>query len=187
MKPKHSLRALQRVAGTLLGMTTTHPKSLAELCSEAQTKYQHTEDSPNGGIAFAVTASGAIRTVTGSSDIYLSLSQAAFQLCPDDDYLGVSVWGWAAPTSSDISKHDDVPPSEHPERRRMHLVTITDRKGQSESRLHFIEQDDIKTTDGTTVVGALKDALENAFRIAKALECADVLLQLKALMTPDDN
>lgn len=168
-------------------MTTTQHKSLTELCTEAQTIFQHTEDSPNGSIAFAVTASGAIRTVTGSGDIYLSLRQSAFQLNPDDDYLGVSVWGWAAPTSSDISKHDDVPPSEHPERRRMHLVTITDRKGQSESRLHFIEQDDIKTTDGTTVVGALKDALENAFRIAKALECADVLLQLKALMTPDDN
>ena len=168
-------------------MTTTQPKSLAELCSEAQTMYQHTEDSPNGSIAFAVTAGGAIRTVTGSGDIYLSLRQAAFQLCPDDDYLGVSVWGWAAPTSSDIPKQDDVPPSEHPERSRMHLVTITDRKGQSESRLHFIEQVDIKTTDGSTAVGTLKNALENAFRIANALECAEVLLQLKALMTPDDD
>ena len=168
-------------------MTTTQPKSLAELCAEAQTIYQHTEDSPHGSIAFAVTASGNIRTVAGSGDIYRSLSHAAFHLCPDDDYLGVSVWGWAAPTSSDIPKHDDVPPSEHPERSRMHLVTITDRKGQSESRLHFIEQNDIKTTDGTTAVGALKDALEHTFRIAKALECADVLLQLKVLMAPDDD
>jgi hypothetical protein len=69
----------------------------------------------------------------------------------------------------------------------MHLVTITDRKGQSESRLHFIEQDDIKTTDGSTAAGALKDALENALRIAKAIECAEVLQQLKVLMKPDDN
>jgi hypothetical protein len=168
-------------------MTTTQPKSLAELCAEAQTIYQHTEDSPHGSVAFAVTANGDIRTVAGSGDIYRSLSHAAFHLCPDDDYLGVSVWGWAAPTSSGISKHDDVPPSEHPERSRMHLVTITDRKGQSESRLHFIEQDDIKTTDGSTAAGALKDALENALRIAKAIECAEVLQQLKVLMKPDDN
>jgi hypothetical protein len=168
-------------------MTTTQPKSLAELCAEAQTIYQHTEDSPHGSIAFAVTASGNIRTVAGSGDIYLSLSHAAFHLCPDDDYLGISVWGWAAPTSSGIPKHDDVPPSEHPERSRMHLVTIADKKGQSESRLHFIEQDDIKTTDGSTAVGALKDALENALRIAKAIECAALLQQLKVLMKPDDN
>ena len=168
-------------------MTTTQPKSLAELCAEAQTIYQHTEDSPHGSIAFAVTNSGNIRTVAGSGDIYLSLRHAAFQLRPDDDYLGVSVWGWAAPTSSGIPKHDDVPPSEHPERSRMHLVTITDRKGLSESRLHFIEQDDIKTIDGSTAVGALKDALENALRIAKALECAEVLLQLKVLMKPEDD
>jgi hypothetical protein len=168
-------------------MTTSQPKSLAELCAEAQTIYQHTEDSPHGSIAFAVTASGNIRTVAGSGDIYRSLSHAAFHLCPDDDYLGVSVWGWAAPTSSDIPKHDDVPPSEHPERSRMHLVTITDRKGQSESRLHFIEQDEIKTTDGSTAVGALKDALENTLRIAKALECAEVRQQLKVLMTPDED
>ena len=168
-------------------MTTTPPKSLAELCAEAQTIYQHTEDSPHGSVAFAVTANGDIRTVAGSGDIYRSLSHAAFHLCPDDDYLGVSVWGWAAPTSSGIPKHDEVPPSEHPERSRMHLVTITDRKGQSESRLHFIEQDEIKTTDGSTAVGALKDALENALRIAKALECAEVRQQLKVLMTPDDD
>lgn len=168
-------------------MTTTQQKSLAELCLEAQTMYQHTEDSPEGSIAFAVTTSGVIRTVAGTGDIYLSLEQAAFRLNPDDAYLGISVWGWAAPTSSDTPKQDDVPPSEHPERSRMHLVTITDRRGQSESRLHFIEQDDIKTTDGTTAVGALKDALENTFRIAKALECADVLLQLKVLMAPDDD
>ena len=168
-------------------MTTTQPKSLAELCAEAQTIYQHTEDSPHGSIAFAVTNSGNIRTVAGSGDIYLSLRHAAFQLRPDDDYLGVSVWGWAAPTSSGIPKHDDVPPSEHPERSRMHLVTITDRKGLSESRLHFIEQDDIKTIDGSTAVGLLKDALENALRIAKALECAEVLLQLKVLMKPEDD
>ena len=168
-------------------MTNTQPKSLAELCAEAQTIYQHTEDSPHGSIAFAVTASGNIRTVAGSGDIYRSLSHAAFHLCPDDDYLGVSVWGWAAPTSSDFPKHDDVPPSEHPERSRMHLVTITDRKGQSESRLHFIEQDEIKTTDGSTAVGALKDALENALRIAKALEGTKELQQLELFRKPEDD
>ena len=168
-------------------MTTTQQKSLTELCTEAQTMYQDTEDSPHGSIAFAVTASGDIRTVISSGDIYLSLRQAAFQLNPDDDYLGISVWGWAAPTSSDTPKQDDVPPSEHPERSRMHLVTITDRKGQSESRLHFIEQDDIKTTDGSTAVGALKDALENALRIAKALEGTKELQQLELFRKPEDD
>jgi len=171
----------------VIGMTTTQPKTLTELCAEAQTMYQDTKDSPQGSIAFAVTSSGIIRTVAGNGDIYLSLREAAFQLRPGDAYLGISVWGWAAPTSSDIPKHDEVPPSEHPERSRMHLVTITDRQGQSESRLHFIEQDSIKTIDSSTGVGALKDALENAMRIAKALECAEILQQLKVLMTPDDD
>ena len=151
-------------------MANTQPKSLPELFSEAQTMYQHTIESPHGGNAFAVNTSGDIRTVASGDDIYLSLRQAAFQLHPDDEYLGVSVWGWAAPTSASIPQYDDVPPSEHPERRRIHLVTITDRTGHIESRLHFIEQNAIKTTEGSLAVGALKDALEDAFRIAKGLE-----------------
>ena len=132
--------------------------------------YQHTEASPHGSNAFAVNNSGDIRTVASGDDIYLSLRQAAFQLNRDDEYLGVSVCGWAAPMSAGIPQHDEVPPSKHPERRRIHLVTIADRTGHSESRLHFIERNTIKTTEGSMAVGALKDALEDAFRIAKGLE-----------------
>lgn len=132
--------------------------------------YQHTEASPHGSNAFAVNNSGDIRTVASGDDISLSLRQAAFQLNRDDEYLGVSVWGWAAPMSAGIPQYDDVPPSKHPERRRIHLVTIADGTGHSESRLHFIEQNTVKTTEGSMAVGALKDALEDAFRIAKGLE-----------------
>lgn len=166
-------------------MTTTPQKSPSELCLEAQTMYQHTDDSPHGSIAFAVTTSGNIRTVAGTGDIYLSLEQAAFRLNPDDAYLGISVWGSATPRSCDISKQDEVPLNEHPEQVRMHLVTIIDRQGRSESRLHLIEQDDIKTIDGSTAVGALKDALENALRIAKALECAEEPKQLELFKKPE--
>jgi hypothetical protein len=151
-------------------MSNTQPKSLSELFSEAQTMYQHTEASPHGSNVFAVNNSGDIRTVASGDDIYLSLRQAAFQLHRDDEYLGVSVWGWAAPMSAGIPQYDDVPPSKHPERRRIHLVTITDRTSHSESRLHFIEQNTIKTTEESMAVGPLKDALEDAFRIARGLE-----------------
>ena len=164
-------------------MTTTQQKSLTELCTEAQTIYQHTEDSPNGSIVFAVTAAGDIRTVIGSGDIYLSLRQAAFQLNPDDDYLGISVWGWAAPTSSDTPKQDDVPPSEHPERSRMHLVTIIDRQGRSESRLHLKEQYDIKYSEGSTTIGALGAA----FRLAITFEGTKELQPLRFIRELEDD
>lgn len=164
-------------------MTTTPQKSPSELCLEAQTMYQNTEDSPEGNIAFAVTTSGVIRTVAGTGDIYLSLEQAAFRLNPDDAYLGISVWGSATPRSSDISKQDQVPLNEHPEQIRMHLVTIIDRQGRSESRLHLIEQDDIKYIEGSTTVGALGAAL----RLAIAFEGTKKLQQLELFRKPDDD
>jgi hypothetical protein len=166
----------------VIGMTTTPQKSPSELCLEAQTMYQHTEDSPQGSIAFAVTTSGVIRTVAGTGDIYLSLEQAAFRLNPDDAYLGISVWGLATPRSSDNSKQDEVPLSEHPEQIRMHLVTIIDRQGRSESRLHLIEQDDIKYIEGSTTV----EALGAAFRLAIAFEGTKELQQLELFRKPED-
>jgi len=164
-------------------MTTAQQKSPSELCLEAQTMYQHTEHSPEGSIAFAVTTSGVIRTVAATGDIYLSLEQAAFRLNPDDAYLGISVWGLATPRSSDISKQDEVPLSEHPEQIRMHLVTIIDRQGRSESRLHLLEQDAIKYIAGSTTV----EALGATFRLAMAFEGSKELQQLELFRKPEDD
>ena len=164
-------------------MTTTPQKSPSELCLEAQTMYQHTEDSPEGSIAFAVTTSGVIRTVAGTGDIYLSLEQAAFRLNPDDAYLGISVWATATPMSSDISKKDAVPPSEDSEESRMHLVTIIDRQGRSESRLHLKEQYDIKYSEGSTTIGALGAA----FRLAITFEGTKELQQLRFIRELEDD
>ena len=167
----------------VIGMTTTQQKSPSELCLEAQTMYQHTEDSPQGCIAFAVTTSGVIRTVAGTGDIDLSLEQAAFRLNPDDAYLGISVWATATPMSSDISKKDAVPPSEDSEESRMHLVTIIDRQGRSESRLHLKEQYDIKYSEGSTTIGALGAA----FRLAITFEGTKELQQLRFIRELEDD
>jgi hypothetical protein len=89
--------------------------------------------------------------------------------------FAVSTCGWAAPIN-DNDDDDDTPPSQHPERVRVRLVTLM-HNNKTGSAIHFKGKDEI-TYDTGSARGSLKDALEDFNELAKALASAKAATQL---------
>jgi len=75
-------------------------------------------------------------------------------------FLGIDTCGWAAPVNGD--GQDDAPPSIHPDRRRVRLVTLVDRNLEAGSALGFAEEPDEIITDSGNAKGSLADSLKEA-------------------------
>jgi len=74
-------------------------------------------------------------------------------------FLGIDTCGWAAPIDGD---EIEEPPSVHPQRRRVRLVTIVDRNLEAGSALGFKDKPDEIITDAGTAKGSLADSLRDA-------------------------
>lgn len=74
-------------------------------------------------------------------------------------FLGIDTCGWAAPVNGDDAEE---PPSVHPQRRRVRLVTIVDRNLEAGSALGFKDEPDEIVTDEGNAVGSLADSLKGA-------------------------
>ncbi len=74
-------------------------------------------------------------------------------------FLGIDTCGWAAPVTDDDLEQ---PPSVHPNRRRVRLVTLVDRNLQAGSALGFKDEPDEIITDEGTARGSLADSLKDA-------------------------
>jgi hypothetical protein len=115
---------------------------------------------------FAYTSNASIRVLVEHKDPYQALWAAAFANLNDDEGgIGIITVGWAAPT------HDtDTAPSEHPDRRRVHLITITSRTFQDAAILTFHDGTESEITFAEGGTGQLADALHGAMRIITMLE-----------------
>jgi hypothetical protein len=115
---------------------------------------------------FAYTSNASVRVLAEHNDPYQALWTAAFASLNDDEVgIGVITVGWAAPT------HDkDTAPSEHPDRRRVHLITITNRCFEDAAVLTFYDGTESEVTFAEGGTGQLADALHDAMRIITLLE-----------------
>jgi hypothetical protein len=115
---------------------------------------------------FAYTSNASVRVLVEHNDPYQALWAAAFSnLKDDEDGIGIITVGWAAPT------HDtDTAPSEHPDRRRVHLITITSRSFQDAAILTFHDGTESEITFAEGGTGQLADALHGAMRIITMFE-----------------
>lgn len=75
---------------------------------------------------------------------------------PSVNYYAVITGGWAAPTDG-----NDLPPSVHPERKRVELLVLTSRDGQVASALSM-EGKEILIDEGKAQ-GSLAEAVKNIF------------------------
>jgi hypothetical protein len=74
---------------------------------------------------FAMFDGGSIKTISLNADIYQALDSAVIP--PSAIAVGVETVGWAAPlTDGEIG---EVPPSEHPDRVRVHMVSVINDDG----------------------------------------------------------
>ena len=115
---------------------------------------------------FAYTSNASIRVLVEHNDPYQALWAAAFtNLKDDEDGIGIITVGWAAPTCD-----TDTAPSEHPDRRRVHLITITNRWYKNAAILTFHDETESEITFAEGGTGQLADALRVAMHIITTLE-----------------
>lgn len=79
---------------------------------------------------------------------------------PDEsaNYYGLITAGWASP----VGENDNLPPSQHPERRRVELLVVVSRDGSVASALSMAGNDELAIDEGKAQ-GALADAVKAIF------------------------
>lgn len=111
---------------------------------------------------FAVEVGGTIRIIGTHGDVYELLSElAGSKLLATDIAVGVETCGWACPIQEGIDDDDQVPPSQHPDRRRVRLISLVTRKYETASAMGFADTPDEVITDAGTARGTLAEELMN--------------------------
>ena len=113
---------------------------------------------------FEYDSDGSLRILAKHQDPYQALCTAACEtLDNEENGIGIITVGWAAPTC-------DTAPSEHPDRRRVHLITITNRWYKNAAILTFHDETESEITFAEGGTGQLADALRVAMHIITTLE-----------------
>ena len=113
---------------------------------------------------FAYDRDGCLRILAEHQDPYRALWTAScVPLNNEENGIGIITVGWAAPTC-------DTAPSEHPDRRRVHLITITNRWYKNAAILTFHDETESEITFAEGGTGQLADALRVAMHIITTLE-----------------
>ena len=114
----------------------------------------------------AYDSDGCLRILAKHQDPYQALWTAAGEpLNNEENGIGIITVGWAAPTCN-----TDTAPSEHPDRRRVHLITITSRGSEDAAILTFHNETESETAFAEGGTGQLADALHNTMRIIAMFE-----------------
>ena len=118
----------------------------------------------------AIHEDGALRIsfLAEHGDVYELLDAPSSAIARMFDAAVVLTCGWAAPISrqdhDDHGDHettdDEVPPSQHPQRRRVRLVVVVCDDGVA-SVLRFADTPDDIVTDAGSARGSLADAVNN--------------------------
>lgn len=106
---------------------------------------------------------GALRLsyIAEHPDVYSLLANPAANVVRFYDAAAVLTCGWAAPVAGDDD--DDRAPSEHPQRRRVRLVSVVCDAGAG-SVLRFADSPDEVITDAGDGRGSLADAINHLWR-----------------------
>lgn len=94
-----------------------------------------------------------------SHDPYKALADldTTRSMMPRADAVGVSAYGWAAPFEN--ARGEATEPSLSPHRRRVHLVSLITRHGETASAITFLDTGEVTTDEDDSATGSLADAL----------------------------
>ena len=101
-----------------------------------------------------ITSRGDIYEMLDSDDIDLLVKSSKY------DYLTVGTCGWAAPIDNSNDEDNDLPPSQHPAKRRVKLL-CTANTNQIGNTINF--QDQGENQEPVIDLGNAKGALASAF------------------------
>ena len=115
---------------------------------------------------FAYDSKGCLRVLAEHQDPYEALWTAAGEpLNNEENGIGIITVGWAAPTCN-----TDTAPSEHPDRRRVHLISITNRGHKNAAIITFHDKTKSEITIAEDGTGRLTEGLQFAMRIITMFE-----------------
>lgn len=99
-------------------------------------------------------------TITGT-DIYgIIYSDEARQMASKAEFIAIVTHGWASPITGD-DEYSEVPPSQHPERRRVSIIAVASRDASVHSAMRLAGEPDVIFDDSGR--GALADAISDLF------------------------
>ena len=124
---------------------------------------------------YGVDTDGLIVLGNRHSDIYelLDGSEVA-DLLTVYSHIAVATTGWASPMTDDETANE-LPPSEHKDRRRVRLVVVADSNNMA-SVLRFSDEPDRVITDEGKALGSLADAVMEATNKAPSAKPWDFLV-----------
>ena len=95
------------------------------------------------------------------ADVYelINDSPEVFEAVNEYDLITIATCGWAAPIDNDNSEFNETAPSQHPERRRVRLLTTANTNSQFGSSISFKDTPDEPVFDYGNAKGALADAI----------------------------
>lgn len=113
----------------------------------------------------------AIKNIDEQGDIYEMLDDTfnAVRLF-DTGYNGFAVvtTGWASPIDKDNDADSQVAPSQHPERKRVRLMTMM-HNGKMGSSIRFTDSETV-TYDEGNAMGSLASAMQDMYDVVRALK-----------------
>jgi hypothetical protein len=154
-------------------MTTT--MELAKRVEKNLNDYKRVGFEMKQACLYGVDTDGLIVLGFQHNDIYELLDGSdVADLLTVYSHVAVATTGWASPLTDD-EQANDVPPSEHKDRRRVRLVCIADKEGMA-SVLRFSDEPSKVITDEGKALGALADALMEATNKAPSAKPWDFLV-----------
>jgi hypothetical protein len=157
-------------------------QTLREIDHSVSTKVESSTSTPfelGNAILFAVDyvrgEVPAIRKIAEHADVYEMLDDTLNAvLLFDSGYNGFAIvtCGWAAPISKDDDDDNEVAPSQHPERRRVRLMTMM-HNGKMGSSIRFTDEEAV-TYDEGNAMGSLASAMQDMYDVVRALKSASI-------------
>jgi len=157
-------------------------QTLQEIDQAIASKVESDTDTPfdlGNAILFAVDyvrgEVPAIRKIAEHADVYEMLDDTFNAvLLFDSGYNGFAIvtCGWAAPISKDDDDDNEVAPSQHPERRRVRLMTMC-HNGKMGSSIRFTDEESV-TYDEGNAMGSLASAMQDMHDVVRALKTASI-------------
>jgi hypothetical protein len=115
---------------------------------------------------YSIKKDGTYRLVGAAGDVYEGLENLPLHvsLSDTDAAIAVETTGWCAPIDDSKSDDDQILPSQHPERRRVRLMSLVTRTYNSASAMGFADEDEVITDDGSAR-GTLAEALLDTMKV----------------------
>lgn len=113
---------------------------------------------------FTISETGGFRHILDSPDVYVGIAAipCLHSTIGTDPLVVVETCGWAAPLG--VGQADIPRPAEHPGRRRVRLVLVSDRQGAIASAVGFADEPEELLVEVEGADGSLADAFREAVR-----------------------